>query len=153
SLRRISTASVTRWALLVVMVLAGGPLQVIPSSGWPPFIQITLVLAGVAAIAAIVLLFLPDSRAYFRAVAALRRGQYVAKQGGAATAPRPTLRSMFAPKPAPVSLDKPRARAEASAAARGAKSKSRTEAEAVARGAQLARERAKASKSRRTDSS
>ena len=157
SLRRASTASVTRWALLIVMVITASPLQVIPPHGWPVLIQVGFVGSGVASIAAIVLLFLPESRAYFHGINDVRRAEYQVKTGATAGAPRPTLRSMFAPRPAPggVSLDKPEAKAARERVQQpGARAKSRSEAESVARGAQLARERAKAaSKSRRTENS
>lgn len=158
SLRRASTASVTRWALLIVMVITASPLQVIPPKGWPVLIQVGFVGSGLMSIAAIVLLFLPESRAYFHGINDVRRGEYAARSGATPGAPRPSLRSMFSPRPPQqrqgVSLDKSPARAERRVQQPGAKSKSRTEVDSVARGAQLARERAKAaSKSRRTDTS
>jgi hypothetical protein len=158
SLRRTSTASVTRWALLIVMVITASPLQVIPPHGWPVLIQVGFVGSGVMSILAIVLLFVPESRAYFHGINDVRRAEYAAKSGATPGAPRPSLRSMFAPRPQQgVSLDKPGAKATSTSARAqqpGAKSKSRAEADAVARGAELARQRAKAaSKSRRTDTS
>jgi hypothetical protein len=119
---------------------------------------VSLVLSGVASIVAIVLLFLPESRVYFRAVGDLRRAEFAAKHGATPPPARGSLGGLFRPRPpAPatsretgVSLDK---HAEAAGRPRAAKAKSRTEAEAIARGAQLARERAKASKSRRTEPS
>jgi hypothetical protein len=132
------------------MVITGSPFQIIPARGWPVPIQIALVAAGVMSLAAIVLLLLPESREYFRAIGDARRAEYAAKTGRGPAQPRPSLRSMLTAKPT-VSLDKPEARDAARAQQRGARAKSRVESEAVARGAQLARERAKASKSRRTD--
>lgn len=158
SLRRPSTASVTRWALLIVMVITASPLQIIPPHGWPVLIQVGFVGSGAMSIAAIVLLFMPQSRAYFNAINEVRRAGYQVRSGGTAAAPRPSLRSMFAPRPPAgggVSLDKPAAKSEPRdprVQQPGARSKSRAEADSVARGAQLARERAKAaSKSRRTE--
>lgn len=153
SLRRPSTATVTRWALLIVMVITASPFQVIPAHGWPLLIQVALVASGLMSIVAIFMLFMPDSRAYFRAIGDARRAEYAARNGRAPmpAQDKPSLRSMLTGRPT-VSLDKPAARDELRAAQRGARSKSRVEADAVARGAQLARERAKSSKSRRTDS-
>jgi hypothetical protein len=86
---------------------------------------------------------------------------------GAAGAARPGLGSLFRPRPPadrrpPANGKAPssgkaspatplRSSAESRAAGRLAKAKSRNDAEAVARGATMARNRAKASKSRRTD--
>jgi hypothetical protein len=157
SLRKTSTASITRWAVLIVMVMTGGPFTVIPAKGLPVVPQVALVLSGLASISAIVLLFLPDSRAYFRAQSAARSGANVA----AGMPPRPGLGSLLrsrgvaAPKPQSAQ-PKPTARqstAASRAQSRSTKAKVRNDAEAVARGAELARSRAKAaSKSRRTES-
>jgi hypothetical protein len=148
SLRRVSTASVTRWAILVVMVMTGGPFTVIPSKGLPVVPQVSLVLAGVSSLIAIVCLFLPDSRMYFREMSGRRRGELDAIAPGVA---RPSLRSLLSTRPS-VSLEKPPAPDEPPVPARVSKAKRRSEAEAVARGAELARARAKASKTRRTES-
>ncbi|HJQ44342.1 MAG TPA: hypothetical protein VJ831_14735 [Jatrophihabitantaceae bacterium] len=150
SLRRVGTASVTRWALVIVMVLTGGPFTIIPAKGLPVVPQVSLVLAGVASLAALALLFFPDSRAYFREMAARRRGEL---QAIAPDVPRPSLRSLFSTKPqANVSLEKPPAPDEPPrTTSRAGKSKRRSDAEAVARGAELARARAKANKGRRSE--
>jgi hypothetical protein len=163
SLRKASTASITRWAVLIVLVMTGGPFTVVPAKGWPVVPQVAMVLAGLASIAVIVLLFLPDSRRYFREVAAIRKGAM-------ATAAQPArpglLNALFRPGARPV----PDAEAGAEAgggrpsaaqarkqvrmtkdASQATKAKGRNDAEAIARGAELARSRAKASKSRRTE--
>jgi hypothetical protein len=158
SLRKVGTASMTRWALLIVLVMTGGPFTIIPSKGLPVVPQVALVLSGAASIVTIVLLFLPDSRRYFREIAAARSGAAAAAGGPA----RPgLLTALFRPQPRP-------APGSAKAGARNAggtgtsgreqvnlskapKAKARNDAEAVARGAELARSRAKASKSRRTE--
>ena len=153
SLRRVGTASVARWALLIVMLLTGGPFTIIPAKGLPVLPQVSLVLAGVSSLAALILLFLPDSRAYFREMAARRRGELEAIAPGVA---RPSLRALFSTKPlggtpaSSVSLEKAGVVDPPPSNAR-AKAKRRTEAEAVARGAELARARAKANKNRRAD--
>lgn len=156
SLRKVGTASMTRWALLIVLVMTGGPFTIIPSKGLPVVPQVALVLSGAASIVTIVLLFLPDSRRYFREIAAARSGAAAAAGGPA----RPgLLTALFRPQPRPA----PGARKATGAGASGVsgtdrvnlskapKAKARNDAEAVARGAELARSRAKASKSRRTE--
>jgi hypothetical protein len=156
SLRRVSTASVTRWALIVVMVMTGGPLAVNPVHGLPIVPQVASVLAGVASIVAIALLFVPESRKYFKAVIAFRM---------AATGRQPRARgSLFAPRPQGQRKPPPASGLRSSAASRaqakvanpgassGSRSKARAHEAAVARGAELARSRAKASKSRRSES-
>jgi len=142
SLRRPATASVTRWALLIVMVLTGGPFTVIPAKGLPVVPQVALVLAGLASIVAIVLLFVPQSRAYFKQVSDLRRAAIP-------TGTRPRLFGGASGEPKPIPTSGLRSTAASRAQARSAKAKSRNDAEAIARGAELARNRAKASKSRR----
>jgi hypothetical protein len=155
SLRRMSTAGVTRWALIVVMVMTGGPLAVNPVHGLPIVPQVASMLAGVASIVAIVLLFLPESRKYFKAVAAVR---------AAATGRQPRARgSLFAPRPRAERKPPPASGLRSSAASRaqakvsnasgtsGSRSKARAHEAAIAHGAELARSRAKASKSRRTE--
>jgi hypothetical protein len=158
SLRRPSTAGITRWGLLVVMVLTGGPLTIIPAHGLPIVPQVSLVLAGLASIVAIVALFLPDSRNYFKAIGAAR----LAASGRTAT-PGRGLAGLFTPRPAaerkppPASglrstaASRANARVAAKGGAAGTRAKVRSDEAAVARGAALARSRAKASKSRRTE--
>jgi hypothetical protein len=148
----------SRWALLIVMVMTLGPFAVLPGRGLPVVPQVAGVLSGVACIAAIVLLFLPESRAYFKAISALR-----AAATGRAAAPSRGLGSLFAPRPAAARKPPPSSGLRSSAASRanarvtkggtaaGARAKIRSDEAAVARGAALARSRAKASKSRRTE--
>lgn len=153
SLRRVSMASITRWALIVVMFLTGGPLDALQlSTGLPGAIKVLYALSAVSALAAIVLLFTSESRAYFHAVSEARRQQFASRYGPRPATQRPSLRTMFAPRP-PVQSDAPQPAASSPAkpAASGGKAKSRSDAEAIERGARLARERAKASKSRRTE--
>jgi hypothetical protein len=173
SLRR-SSAGITRWALLIVMVMTGGPFSIIPARGFPVVPQTMAVLAGAASIVTIVMLFMPDSRQYFRAVSTRRTGATV--EAGAA--PRPSLLgSLLRPQPRSQPTAKaltakaptakaPTAKAPTAKTPMGreaaepanlpapskvTKAKGRADAEAVARGAELARSRAKASKSRRTE--
>lgn len=162
--RRARTASGSRWVMLVVMVLTSMPLSVVPVTGLPVATNIVGVVVGVASILAIVFVFFPkQSQKYFRdckeaAMPPELRGQ-----------PRPSL---FGPRRQRPGLAGPGGRAAAARAAQNAKStptragsaatenrttgaskaraKVRSDAEAVSRGADLARSRAKASKSRRT---
>jgi hypothetical protein len=158
SLRRTSTAGVTRWALIVVMVMTGGPLAVNPVHGLPIVPQLASVLAGVASIVAIVSLFLPESRKYFKAVSAARaaatgRQPRAARGLGSIFAPRPPVQR----KPPPASglrssaASRAQAKVSDSARASGSRSKARAHEAAISHGAELARSRAKASKSRRTE--
>lgn len=178
SLRKAGTASLTRWALLIVIVMTGGPFTVVPAKGWPVVPQVALVLSGLASIAVIVLLFLPDSRRYFREAAAARKGAMAA----AAQPARPgLLNALFRPGPRPVpgakaggarpsaadvrkqvrmtkdtsgrdtSAKDTSAKDTSDGTAKAPKAKGRSDADAIARGAELARSRAKASKSRRTE--
>jgi hypothetical protein len=154
AMRRARTASGTRWAMVIVMLFTSLPFYVIPISKFPMLPNVAGVLIGVASIAAIVLVFLlKPSQQYFRACreASLppeRRGQ-----------PRPSL---FGPRRPRAGLAGPGGRAAAARAASEqtdvvrpgsapkARAKVRADADAVARGAELARSRAKASKSRKT---
>jgi len=131
---------------------AGSPLSVLGlGSGGPVPLLVATGCAGLASLAAIVLLFLPESSTF------LPRPT----RGGA---PSRGLGALFAPRPAaarkPLPASGPRSSAASRAAARtaaapgtsaGARAKTRAEQAAVARGAELARSRAKASKSRRTE--
>lgn len=156
SLRRVNTAGVTRWALIVVMVMTGGPLAVNPVRGLPVVPQVASVLAGLASLVAIVCLFLPESRGYFKAIAAFR-------MAAAGREPRAPRGSLFAPRPSAQRQPPPGTGLRSSAASRaqakvanpgassGSRSKTRAQEAAVAHGAELARTRAKASKSRRTE--
>ncbi|MGH8962311.1 MAG: hypothetical protein ACRDWT_14165 [Jatrophihabitantaceae bacterium] len=178
SIRRARGASGARWALLVIIVLTSGPLAIAPVAGFPTVPKIAGVLMGVASIAVIILILLPASLRYFRACKAATRPEGApvrpglasmltgrgAAGGGAAGRPaavrpaagRGLLGSLLAPRPPrastpaagstvpakPDSANPPRPKSKA---------KVRVEAEAVAKGAELARTRAKASKSRRTE--
>jgi hypothetical protein len=109
-----------------------------------------LAIAALASIAAVVLAFRPDASAYFNVISP--RPVTAAAVGGG-------WRGLFSPRgvmSSPRSIsDQPtsgvRSSAQSRAQARVAKSKSRNDAEAIARGAEIARQRAKASKSRRND--
>jgi hypothetical protein len=149
-LRRARSASASRWILIFALFFTGGLGGIVPPFGFPGLIQGTGVVVGVAALVSIALVFSPPSIAYARACrdAALPpelRGQ-----------PRPKL---FGPRPTPASTragarptTRPAARpSNTSTGGNRAKSKARNDAEAVARGAELARSRARSSKSRRTD--
>jgi hypothetical protein len=154
-MRSTRSASTSRWGLLIVLVLTQIPLWVIPTSGWPVFAAASSVLAGVASIAALIAVFLPPSAAYFRAcreasVPPELRGQ-----------PRPGLGSLLRPRPPGGA--RPGGGTAATRPARGAvaaptrpsnsraKAKVRADAEAVAKGAELARTRAKSGKTRRPE--
>lgn len=148
SLRRTRGASGARWALLIILVLTSGPLAVIPVSGWPVLPQAAGVLMGVASIAVIVLILLPQSMAYFRACREATRP--------AGAAPSPGLAALFRPRPPATGTQRPsspqaaNADRQAQPVRRASKAKVRADTESIAKGAELARARAKASKSRRT---
>jgi hypothetical protein len=159
-LRRPGTATMSRWALIIVMVLTGAPFALIPVHGLPAVSQAAAILSGLACVAAIVLLFLPESRAYFGAITAARMA---ARGITPSQTPSRGLGALFAPRPAAARKPPPpsglRSTAASRAAARtagkpgpaGSRAKVRSDEAAVARGAALARSRAKASKSRRTE--
>jgi hypothetical protein len=159
SLRRVRGASGARWAVLIVIVLTSGPLAVVPVHGWPTVPKVAGVLMGAASIAVIVLIVLPRSMNYFRDCKIASRGE------GAA----PGLAGLFGPRSAtarrgaasgaaaadrakrPAAQSQPHT-AEATNPARArSKAKVRADADAVAKGAELKRERQKASKSRKID--
>ena len=147
-----------RWIFIVLCVVggqlgfAGTPLQVlVATSNLPKAMGVAGTLSALAAIVAIVMLVVPTSAAWFRAMK-------MAANPGAAQRPA-GLGSLFAPR-RPPATPAPRATGRAAANTRGtaanparAKSKARVraDADAVAKGAELARSRAKANKSRRTD--
>ncbi len=163
AMRRPRSASASRWVLLIVMVFMELPLLIIPKfgypSGLPPLARLGGALAGVFAVATIALVFVPrESQQYFRACrdatlppGAQRRpglfGQGLfgprAPRRGTDTATRPAATRPADTRPAPAS-------ASTRPAAPRAKAKGRSDADAVAKGAELARSRAKASKSRRS---
>lgn len=151
-LRKARSASASRWVLIFALYFTGALLGLYPPFGLPGWIQGAGVLMGIGAFASLVLIFLPPSTAYARASkeASLPpelRGQPRPKLFGPRTAPAgratgPTARSTSAGRPA--------ARTAPTGGGK-AKAKARNDADAVARGAELARSRARASKSRRTD--
>lgn len=171
TLRRSRGAGGARWGFLIISVLVAqtnGPLTVLPIADYPGPLSVVRTLMGLSSLAAIVLMFLPASSQYFRdckaanrpAGAPVRPGRgALFGGGGASTRPsagRPAaarpglLGSLFAPRPAPGSA--PDRAADPTAPPRPrSKAKVRAEADAVAKGADLARTRAKASKSRRTE--
>jgi len=140
-----------------------GPLAVVPVHGWPMLPTAAGVLMGASSIAVIVLIILPRSMNYFRDCKIASRGE------GAAA--RPGLGGLFGPRSATAQRGaasgaaaserarRTAARSQAANAAHTAeaanpararsKAKVRADADAVAKGAELARERQKASKSRR----
>jgi hypothetical protein len=149
ALRRTRSASASRWAMLIVFVFTGLPFQVIPVGGLPAGSQVAAVVVGVAAIAALVLIFVPKpSAAYFKACREANIPEELRGQ------PRPGLGSLFGPKrPRGAAAPTPAARTaapERPATAPKSKAKVRSDTDAIAKGAELARSRAKASKSRRT---
>lgn len=122
-------------------------------AGGPGAQRVVAILAALASVLAIVALFLRESQEYINERSPRPAG---------ALGPRPGLGGLFRPpgprQPAervPGMRTNPRRgeqRAEPPASRPAARSKSRQDADSIARGAQLARNRAKASKSRRTDS-
>ena len=136
------------------------PLYIIPTSGLPAPASAAGVILGAASIAALGLIFLaPASTAYFRACRLANVPEELRGQ------PRPGLGSLFGPKRTAAGRQpagrQPGARQSAAAArassaeanrpaAGKAKAKVRSDTDAVAKGAELARSRAKASKSRRS---
>ncbi|HZZ97935.1 MAG TPA: hypothetical protein VFE19_12995 [Jatrophihabitantaceae bacterium] len=152
ALRRTRSASASRWAMLIVFVFTGLPLQVIPTAGLPSGPQAAAVVVGVAAIATLLLVFIPKpSLAYFKACREANIPEELRGQ------PRPGLGSLFGPKrprgAAAATKTAPAARPSAPerpASAPKSKAKVRSDSDAIAKGAELARSRAKASKSRRT---
>jgi hypothetical protein len=130
------------------------PFYVRPTSGLPVPAQIAGVVIGVASIAVILLIFIPPtSQRYFKEC---REANMPEEMRGK---PRAGLGSLFGPKAsrraaAPTATAPPARAASTPAAARPgapkARAKVRSDTDAVAKGAELARARAKASKSRRT---
>lgn len=155
--RRVRTASGSRWAMLIVMLFTTLPLYVVPIKGFPVFPEVAGVVVGVGSVVALALVFIPKpSQQYFRdcrdaLVPPELRGQPrpglfgprrqrpgLAGPGGRAAAARAAAQSRSA------------ATSERTGGAGKARAKVRSDADAIARGAELARSRAKASKSRRT---
>ena len=154
--RRTRTASGSRWAMLIVMLFTFLPLSIIPVTGLPIASNVAGVIVGAGAIAALGLVFLPKpSQQYFRdcrdaLVPPELRGQPrpslfggrragLAGPGGRAAAARAAAQT----RAAETSTDRTPGPSKARA-------KVRSDADAIAHGAELARSRAKASKSRRT---
>jgi hypothetical protein len=154
--RRTRTASGSRWAMLIVMLFTFLPLSIIPVTGLPIASNVAGVIVGLGAIAALGLVFLPKpSQQYFRdcrdaLVPPELRGQPrpslfggrragLAGPGGRAAAARAAAQT----RAAETSTDRTPGPSKARA-------KVRSDADAIAHGAELARSRAKASKSRRT---
>ena len=132
-------------AVTIISALLGfsaSPLSVVALfSGGPAVPRVVAVLGALASIVAIGALFMRESQRYFDVRSPNPLGA------------RPGLGSLLRPRPRPAPG---RAAGVRSTPNRGenrpaARSKSRNDAEAIARGANLARNRAKASKSRRTD--
>lgn len=151
ALRRSRAASITRWMLLVVFFFTAVPFYVRPTSGLPVPAQIAGVVIGVASIATILLIFIPPtSQRYFKECREANmpeemRGKPRAGLGGLFGPKRPRGTAATAPPTRPAGTP-----AASRPAAPKAKAKVRSDTDAVARGAELARARAKASKSRRT---
>lgn len=146
AMRRTRSASVSRWGIVIILVLLGIPYSVVPVWGLPFLAQAAGVASGVASVLLIVLVFLPQSTKYFRACREAMTPPELRGQ------PRPGLGSLFRPRqqagtagPTRPATTRPAAKPSSSKA----KAKVRADAEAVAKGAELARTRAKTSKTRR----
>jgi hypothetical protein len=152
-----------RWLVVLILIFTGAPMAITSlTSDLRPIYNVLSVLVSITAIAAIALIFVAPSRAFFAATKAAtgRPGLFGPKTGapaGGAQGPRPggLLGGLFGPPrdsspTAKVSTgsddDNP------SAGRSTAKVRAASNDAAVAKGADLARERAKASKakSRRT---
>jgi hypothetical protein len=164
SLRKARSASGSRWVLLLVGFVTGVFGGVIPIHGYPTIPNVANVIAGVVSLGAVGLMFSPPSARYFKACrdavmppelrAQARPGLFGQRRGAgsAGAGARPGMRSAQTrsaqTRPAQTRPVRPASSTSASGKARA---KVRADTEAVARGAELARSRAKASKSRRTD--
>lgn len=150
SLRKPRSASNTRWILIVALFFPTGALFGAYSQyGFPQLANVGGWLMTIGSVASIILMFVPQSSSYFAAC----RDLSMTPERRAAAAARPKL---FGPRTTPAartSATRPAAARPSNTSTGGnkAKSKARNDAEAVARGAELARTRARASKSRRTD--
>jgi hypothetical protein len=134
-------------AVTIISAMLGfsaSPLSLVALfSGGPVVPRVIAVLGALASALAIVALFVRESQRYF------------AVRSPNPLGPRPGLGSLFRPRP-PAPRTSERVAGMRSNPNRGenrpaARAKSRNDAEAIARGAALARSRAKANKSRRTD--
>ena len=142
-----------RWMFVVLCVIGGLFVQFVGSplgifavtSKLPKAMGVVGTVSALASIVAIALLVVPGSATWFREMKLLANP-------GAAQRP-PGLGSLFAPRRPAVPPPPPRgsARTAANPAQAKSKAKVRADAEAVAKGAELARSRAKANKSRRSD--
>jgi hypothetical protein len=175
--RQSGGAGAARWGVIAVIILTSGPFYVMPVSGWPAVPKVAGVLMGVSSIAAIVLLLVPSSMKYFRDVREANRPAGAATAGQAGRPGGMGLGSLFAPRPrgggglfapripqangtareskatgasAPSDATAPSDSAAARTRSKP-KAKLRTDEAAIARGASIARNRAKAAKSRRTE--
>jgi hypothetical protein len=154
-LRRTRGAAAARWSIVIVSVLTQAPLYIMSIGGGLPTITgVVNFLLGVSSITAIVMLFLPASRKYFRDVReeiAATMPPRQARSGGLfgprRTATRPTT------QPDSRVVDSTPAEVSDEVAPKGPSlDKKHADAAAVAKGAALARNRAKAaSKSRRSE--
>jgi len=161
----------SRWAVTGIYVLAlftplgVGPLNLIGAvvgNGEPVAIRGPVLIAGLAMLLAVVLVNLRPSKEFFaltkpapRAGQPQRRGLFSRPAAPASgNQPRRTASRVSMTKDVPAGKKPTNNTADSAAdkaAAERARTKKRTNAESVARGAELARNRAKASKSRRTE--
>jgi hypothetical protein len=133
-------------AVTIISAMLGfsaSPLSLVAVfSGGPVAPRVIAVLGAIASVIAIVALFVRESQRYF------------AQRSPNPLGPRPGLGSLFRPRPQAPRPDRvPGMRSNPNRGENrpAARAKSRNDAEAIARGAALARSRAKANKSRRTD--
>jgi len=152
--RKTRGASASRWSFVILSVLTQAPLLVVVlGTDLPSAMKAAQFVVGVMSLAAIVLLFVPPSSAYFREIrGTLSNGRPARPRGG-----------LFAPRrPAETSLTKTGVNRKTSAFTSSAASRAQVKlaksaqnkqrSEAVAKGAELARNRAKAAaKSRRME--
>jgi hypothetical protein len=160
----------SRWAVVGVWLIAtySGQLAGIASvlsigSSNPVAFKLPSFVAGLGMLIAVIGVNLRPSARYFSANRPPRPDRPGRPGRGGSTAAgqvpaRPGLRDLFAPRtrPAPAARSTPSANstksASTSAGTSRSKAKVRVDSDAVAKGAELARNRAKTSKSRRTDS-
>ena len=141
-----------RWIFVALCVIggqlgfAGTPLQLlVVTSNLPKAMGVAATLSALASIVAIVLLVVPSSARWFREVKLVTNPGAAQRPAGLAGLFGPRRPITTPPrKSAPTRTDANPARAKS-------KAKVRADAEAVAKGAELARSRAKANKSRRSD--
>lgn len=163
-LRRTRGASPARWSVVIISVLMQTPFGVIAvTSKLPAGFRIGEFVLGVLSIVAIVLLFVPQSRAYFREVRASITASMPARPGGRGGGG--LFGRMMQPPPPRTAETKPARRGatggvdlakkdvdQPTPAKPAVQEKKRADAAAVAKGAAMARNRAKAAgKSRRME--